>query len=470
MAVRASRILCVDDDPQILTVVTTTLRRSGHDPVGAANAGEALRVVESGTIDLVISDYQMPGITGLELLEMLRSDGHDVPLIMLTGHASIEHAVLAMRAGATDYLAKPFERPQLEMAVGKALEVGRLRRENQALRNEVSAQRGARRLLGASQPMRQVMQLIDSAATTRATVLLSGESGTGKELVARAIHESSDRRNEAFITLNCAALPPGLIESALLGHERGAFTGAFKRVIGAFERAHGGTILLDEITEMRLDLQAKLLRVLQEQEFERVGGTTPIKVDARVIATTNRGIEEEVGAGRFRQDLYYRIKVLSIALPALRDRREDIPLLAAQFAARAAADLGKRIDGFSPAATALLEGNDWPGNVRELQHAVERAVILSAEPILQPYLFEAQRKSAAATATDPAVSPEQRTGHRDAGSEPSIRIELDSYNLTAAEDLLIQRALAASDNNRRKAAELLGISDRTLRKRLNAPV
>jgi len=462
----ASRILCVDDDASLLAVLVTTLRRLGHDAIGAPNAGEAFRVVEAGGIDLVISDYQMPGITGLELLEMLRGGGHDVPLIMLTGFASIAHAVQAMRAGATDYLAKPFEPQYLELAVGKALEVGRLRRENETLRREVMVHRGARRILGDSPAIRQVLDLIERAGTTRATVLLSGESGTGKELVARAIHDASDRRDKAFITLNCAALPAGLIESALFGHERGAFTGAFKRVLGAFERASGGTILLDEITEMRLDLQAKLLRVLQEQQFERVGGTSPISVDVRVIATTNRGIEEEVAAGRFRQDLYYRIKVLAVELPPLRARREDIPLLAARFAAQSAAEMGKRVDGFSPAAMSLLEASDWPGNVRELQHAVERAVILSAEPVLQPYLFETQEKL---TTPRSAILAEPLDEANGDGGGP-IRIELEGYDLGVAEDLLIQRALAASGNNRRKAAELLGITDRTLRKRLNTPI
>ena len=464
----ASRILCVDDDPQILTLITTTLRRAGHEPIGAPNAGEAIRVVAAGGIDLVISDYQMPGITGLELLEILRADGHDVPLIMLTGMASIEHAVEAMKAGATDYLAKPFERPHLEISVGKALEVGRIRRENASLRREVTAQRDNQSILGSSPAIRHVLEMIDRAATTRSTVLLAGESGTGKELVARAIHDASPRRNQPFITINCAALPPGLIESALFGHERGAFTGAFRRMIGAFERASGGTILLDEITEMRIDLQAKLLRVLQEQEFERVGGTAPIRVDTRVIATTNRGIEGEVAAGRFRQDLYYRIKVLTVDLPPLRERRGDILILAAKFAARSAAGLGKLFTGFAPGSEVLLEAYDWPGNVRELQHAVERAVILSGDPILQPYLFQTQRQAGEVGMKEKGTG----NGSPEPGAEEPdhpIVIELDDYNLASAEAVLVQKALVASGSNRRKAAELLGITDRTLRKRLNAP-
>ena len=453
-----TRILCVDDDAQVLALIATTLRRDGHEVLTAPNAGEALHRVSAGDIDLVISDYQMPGITGLELLGMLRAEGHDVPLIMLTGHASIDHAVEAMRAGATDYLAKPFGREHLQLAIDRALEVGRLRRENDALRREIMQERGRRRLIGTSAAMREVQQLIERAAASRATVLLQGESGTGKELVARAIHEASDRRDRAFITLNCAALPPGLIESALFGHERGAFTGALKRAHGAFERAHGGTLLLDEITEMRLDLQPRLLRVLQEQEFERLGGDAPIRVDVRVIATSNRDITREVAAGRFRQDLFYRINVLTMTLPPLRERAEDIPALAMRFAASTAEELRKPFEGFSPAAMEALEGYGWPGNVRELQHAVERAVILGDAPTLEPHLFPDQWTG----------TPAPADGGGPTADGP--RITLTDFNLAQAQALLIQRALAAAGNNRTRAAELLGITDRTLRKKLNRKV
>src|SRR5690348_6207061 len=270
----------------------------------------------------------MPGLTGLEFLSLLQREGYDVPLIMMTRYASIEHAVAAIKAGAVDYITKPVRAAQLELAVEQALELVRLRRENAALKREIMETRSERQIIGESQAIRRALQAAASAAPTRATVLLQGESGTGKELFARAIHELSERRDKPFIKLNCAALPEGLVESALFGHERGAFTGALKRVEGAFERAHGGTLLLDEISEMRLDLQAKLLRVLQEQEFERVGGTSPIRVDVRVIATTNRDLAAEAAAGRFRQDLFFRLSVLPIALPPLRDRPGDIPLLA----------------------------------------------------------------------------------------------------------------------------------------------
>jgi transcriptional regulator with GAF, ATPase, and Fis domain len=316
------------------------------------------------------------------------------------------------------------------------------------------------------------------AAPTRATVLLQGESGTGKELFARAIHDQSDRRDKPFIKLNCAALPDGLIESALFGHERGAFTGAVKRVEGAFERANGGTLLLDEISEMKLELQAKLLRVLQEQEFERVGGTSPIRVDVRVIATTNRDLAHEAAAGTFRQDLYYRLSVMPIVIPPLRDRTEDIPVLAYRFATRTAAEIGKDINGISPEAISLLMAYPWPGNIRELQHAVERAVILSRDSVLQPHAFEGQQlglvhplaRQAAARNAAMTGGPVGTIGGNGAGSSvPPDAVVLTSLNIDEAERALIMRALEVTKNNRTRTAELLGISVRTLRNKLNGP-
>jgi DNA-binding NtrC family response regulator len=297
-------ILCLDDEPAIGLILQDTLERAGHQTVSAHNVPQALQGLAGGAIDLIISDYRMPGLTGLEFLALLRQEGYETPLIMLTGYGSIEHAVAAIKAGAIDYITKPVRPEQLELAVNQALEVVRLRRENHRLRKEVMEYRSERQIIGDSLAIRRVLQTIATAAPTRATVLLEGESGTGKELFARAIHGQSDRRDGAFIKLNCAALPEGLIESALFGHEKGAFTGAIKRVEGAFERANGGTLLLDEISEMRLDLQAKLLRVLQEQEFERVGGSQAIKVDVRIVATTNRDLAAFAVAGHFRQDLY----------------------------------------------------------------------------------------------------------------------------------------------------------------------
>jgi DNA-binding NtrC family response regulator len=317
--------------------------------------------------------------------------------------------------------------------------------------------------------MRRLLQTIATAAPTRATVLLQGESGTGKELVARAIHDQSERSDGPFIKLNCAALPEGLVESALFGHERGAFTGAIKRVPGAFERAHGGTLLLDEISEMRLDLQAKLLRVLQEQEFERVGGTTPIKVDVRIIATTNRDLAVEAEAGRFRRDLFFRLSVIPIEIPPLRERGDDVPLLAYRFAAHSANETKKEFAGISPEALAVLQRYDWPGNVRELQHAIERAVILASGPMLTPIHFEGQRFGLAQPATSSrGVALRSMPQPNGDGATEFERVVLNSFDLGEAETQLIARALEVAEGNRTRAAELLGLSVRTLRNKLNA--
>jgi DNA-binding NtrC family response regulator len=473
-----ANILCVDDDSSIRMIIEDTLTRAGHRSLGASNVVEALQVLSHESIDLIVSDYRMPGLTGLEFLALLQQEGLQIPLIMLTGHASIEHAVAAIKAGAIDYITKPIRAQQLELAVEQALEFVRLKRENDALRREVMEFRNAREVIAESASMRAVLQTIAMVAPTRATVLLQGESGTGKELLATAVHDLSDRRDKTLIKLNCAALPEGLIESALFGHERGAFTGAVKRVEGAFERAHGSTLLLDEISEMKLELQAKLLRVLQEREFERVGGTTTLHVDVRVIATTNQDLAAEAAAGNFRQDLYYRLAVVPVVVPPLRERSEDIPMMAQRFAQRAAAEIGKQITGISPEAMALLLEFPWPGNVRELQHAVERAVILSRDPMLQPHHFDAQRdgmtsalaKQASRTwerGRTPPSSPvggEIRTGNG-AGSG----VILETLNVHDAERLLIKRALEVTHENRTKAAHLLGISVRTLRNKLNGP-
>ena len=467
-------ILYVDDEPAVGLIVEDTLVRAGHEAVGARSVPEALQVLAGGPVDLIISDYRMPGITGLEFLSMLQREGYDIPLIMLTGYASIEHAVASIKAGAIDYITKPVRPQQLELAVDQALEFVRLRRENDLLRQEVMEFRNERSIVGDSAVVRRILQTVAMAAPTRATVLLQGESGTGKELFARAVHDQSDRRDKPFIKLNCAALPEGLIESALFGHEKGAFTGAIKRVEGAFERAHRGTLLLDEISEMRLDLQAKLLRVLQEQEFERVGGSGPIKVDVRIIATTNRDLAAESAAGTFRQDLYYRLSVIPVLIPPLRERPEDVPLLAYRFAMRTAAENGKELRGISPEALAMLQSYPWPGNVRELQHVIERAVILNADLVLQPHALEGDRFGLTHTIGS-GVTPMRALYASAANAANGLpapdpnAVTLTSLNVAEAERVLIQRALVASEQNRTRAAELLGISVRTLRNKLNGP-
>ena len=458
-------ILYVDDEPSVGLILEDTLRRAGHDAVGARNVPEALQALARGNVDLIISDYRMPGLTGLEFLALIRREGYEVPLIMLTGYASIEHAVSSIKAGAVDYITKPVRPQQLELAVDQALKLVRLKKENDALRREVMEFRNERQIVGDSVAIRRIMQTVATAAPTRATVLLQGESGTGKELFARSVHDQSDRRDRPFIQLNCAALPEGLVESALFGHEKGAFTGAIKRVEGAFERANRGTLLLDEISEMRLDLQAKLLRVLQEQEFERVGGTSTIRVDVRIIATTNRDLAAEAARGAFRQDLYYRLSTIPIAIPPLRDR----------FAIRIGAEMGKEVKAISEEGLDVLQRYDWPGNVRELQHVVERAVILSSDPVVPAHAFEGLRFGLANALAGPVSAAQHAliaaglVPIPDDDRDDGVLVRLTSLNVEEAESMMIQKALEMSGNNRTKAAELLGMSVRTLRNKLNAP-
>ncbi len=460
-----SRILCVDDEPSVLGALTRILERSGHAVVTARNAGEALHLLKTEEIDLIVSDFQLPGIDGIEFIQMLRRDRDNTPVIMLTGFGSIDHAMDAVRAGAEDYLTKPFDPEHLVYRIEQTLKRAKMERELDDLRREVVQQRSARTILGKSSALERAMDLVIAAARSRATVLLEGESGTGKELLAREIHNLSDRRARPFIKLNCAALPEGLVESALFGHEKGAFTGAIRRVDGAFERADGGTLLLDEISEMRVDLQAKLLRVLQEREFERVGGSESITVDVRVIATTNRDLTQEVQRGTFRRDLYYRLNVIAIVAPPLRERLSDVPLLAHHFAARAAAESGKKIEGISAEAIDLLQSYAWPGNVRELQHAVERAVVLAEHPMLDVSAFDAIRRSLDVKRDAAAVRMVQFSET----STTQSGITLPTLDLGKAEEALIAEALRVSNNNRTHAAGLLGIGVRTLRKKLNSP-
>jgi DNA-binding NtrC family response regulator len=412
----------------------------------------------------------MPSLDGFDLLELMKVEGLTAPVVMVTAFGGVANAVAAIKAGAVNYLLKPFQAEELELALAQALSVAKLRDENAALLREVQSRRGAVEIVGESFALHKLLESVAAAAKTRATVLLQGESGTGKELLARAIHDQGDRRAGPFVRINCAALPEGLIESTLFGHERGAFTGALKRSIGAFERANGGTLLLDEISEMRLDLQPKLLRVLQEREFDRLGGTGPVQVDVRVIATTNRDLAAEAAAGRFRQDLYYRLSVFPITVPPLRERRDDIPLLAYKFAARAAADAGKDFQGFDPDALELLRSHSWPGNVRELQHAVERAVILSTEPLLHAHLFahvtaEPRRPAGAAARRAGAL----RNGGRGDEESGAHTLVVPTLDLMDIERRVIDHALSVSGGNRTRAAALLGIDVRTLRRKLNGP-
>ncbi len=465
-------ILCVDDEPSVGVVIEAALTKLGHTPILASGVDEAMKAVGRQQFDLIISDYRMPNATGLDLLSQLEKESYQIPVIIMTGYSSVEHAVMSLRSGAIDYLTKPIRAETLRIAVNQALEVIRLKKENETFRQELSSLRGRRQILGESGALRRVLEVVSTVAPTKATILLQGESGTGKELVARAIHEQSPRRDRPFITINCAAMPEGLVESALFGHEKGAFTGATARTQGAFERANGGTLLLDEVSEMRLDLQAKLLRVIQEQEFERVGGQQPIRVDVRLVATTNRDLKADAEAGKFRQDLYYRLNVVPILMPPLRERLEDIPALVHHFVGRAAQQLGVEVSGVAPEAIAAMQGRTWPGNIRELANAVERAVILSRGGVLGASAFvdDSLRMSAPPSLTAPSPAHGSAAPARSAatGGDPENIIP-DSFNLDELERIAIQRALVATGGNRTRAAKLLGISERTLRNKLNSP-
>ena len=462
--IRMATILCIDDEPSVGVVLEHTLTELGHRPVLARSVTDAFGHLNRSPVDLIVSDYKMPEATGLDLLAQLERDGFNTPVIMLTGYSSIEHAVLSIKSGAIDYLTKPIRPETLEIAVNQALELVRLRRENETFRRERATLKASREIVGTSQALRNVLQVIGTVAPTRATVLLQGESGTGKELFAHALHAQSSRHDGPFIKLNCAAMPEGLVESALFGHEKGAFTGATARAMGAFERAHKGSLMLDEVSEMRLDLQSKLLRVIQEYEFERVGGQSAIKVDVRLIATTNRDLKKAVEEGKFREDLYYRLNVVPIRTPPLRERLDDMPLLVNHFIRRVAKESGSRVAGVSPEAITRLQQYSWPGNVRELSNVIERASILSRTEVITPEAFADIGRdfeppaAVAAPPLPPAGAPAE-----------SKTIPPEMFNLRDIEKVMIERALVATGGNRTRAAKLLGISERTLRNKLNSP-
>jgi DNA-binding NtrC family response regulator len=385
---------------------------------------------------------------GLEVLRQVRAKLPGVDVVVMTAYATVETAVSALKAGAVDYIMKPFTPDEIEVVVQKALEYRRLEQENLYLRSELKELFNYDQMVGESKAMVAVYDQVQKVAPSRATVLICGDTGTGKELVARAIHFTSPRRNKPFIKINCAALSAGLLESELFGHEKGSFTGADRRKIGRFELANEGTLLLDEISEMNVDLQAKLLRVLQEREFERVGGTTPIGVDTRIVSTTNKVLSEAVESGKFREDLYFRLNVVPIHLPSLRERKEDIPLLAEHFVRKFSRENGRRVDKVSPEAIRMLSGHSWPGNVRELENCIERAVVLSGDRILHPEHFSFG-----------AVPVKTSRGN-------GVSVPHGS-TVDEAARMLIEDTLDRCNDNRTRAAQSLGISVRTLRNKLH---
>lgn len=439
------RILVVDDNELFRESVVETLSRLGHDIESAPEGKTACTMLYPGRYDLIVSDMKMPGISGIELLEAAKKIDPDVPFLIITAYGAIETAVDAMKKGAYDFIQKSDSLiRELEMTVERTLQYRSLLEENRKLKDELRKQW---QFIGNDTAMAEVKELISSVALSRSTVLITGESGTGKELAARSIHLQSKRCNGPFVKINCAALPEGLIESELFGHEKGAFTGAIKQKKGLFENASGGTLLLDEIGEMPLPAQAKLLRVLQEREVHKVGGDEPVEVDVRIVATTNRSLENEIEAGKFREDLYYRLNVIHIDLPPLRKRLEDIPELVMFFIRKFNKENGFSVEGVADGSMELLKQHGWPGNIRELENAIERAVVLTRTGLISPSLFRLKTPWGNRKKDPDALQAGLTVGEM--------------------ERVLIFRTLEACDQNRTKAAEMLGISIRTLRNKLN---
>jgi two-component system response regulator PilR (NtrC family) len=447
----STRILVVDDERSMREFLEIFFRREGYDVTTVAAVDEALMAVEADDYDVVITDLQMPGRSGLELLHEMRECAPETPIIMITAFATTENAIAAMKQGAHDYITKPFKVDEIRVVVEKALEKKNLTSENRRLKTELRSQMRSRNLVGNSVAMQRVYDLVAQVAATKTNVLISGESGTGKELVARAIHEQSDRVSEPFVAVNCGAIPENLLESELFGHVKGAFTGAVQNKAGLFETADRGTLFLDEVGELTPPLQVKLLRVIQEKAIRRVGGTGDRKVDVRILAATNRRLEEEVAAARFREDLYYRLNVIQVALPPLRDRLEDVPLLVRHFIDKYTAELGKPISGVSDDAMDVLLGYPFPGNVRELENVIERAVALARGEWVE-------RDSLAPSVLNPPV--------RDAVSRiPTTGADLEAMLANYERGLLLE-GLERSGGVKKRAAQLLGISFRSFRYRL----
>ncbi len=440
-------ILIVDDEKSTRDGLARALQRAYRVHL-AEDGAKALDVLNRHDIDVVLSDLRMPGMDGLTLIQRALTRTPQPICILLTAYGSVENAVEAMKRGAYDYLTKPVNLDELDLLLQRALRSRDVEQENVQLREQLDERFGLERFIGKSPALEEVLDMIRQVAPSRANVLIQGETGTGKELVAQALHRLSPRSKGKLVTVHCAALPPTLLESELFGHEKGAFTGATERRAGRFEWADGGSVFLDEIGEIEPQVQVKILRVLEQRQFERIGGRETLEVDVRLIAATNRDLQAEVAAGRFREDLYYRLNVVTITLPPLRERREDVPLLAQSFLQEFAEENGKALEGFTTDCMQALMGYDWPGNIRELRNAVERMVVLARQPRL--------------TVRDLPATIRQ--------SEPVPGGQLPlmgDLSLEEAEKQLILQALEANGGNRTKAAEQLKISRRTLHRKLN---
>jgi DNA-binding NtrC family response regulator len=440
-----NRILVVDDNELFRDSIVETLRRLGYSIEAAKDGPTALQMIGHTHFDLVISDMKMPGMSGIQLLEQIKVNNPDMPFLIITAYGAVETAVDAMKKGAYDFLQKSDNLiRELELTVERTLQFQSLVNENRVLRSALNKQFD---FIGKNPMMDDIRSMIASVAASRSTVLITGESGTGKELIARAIHFQSKRSGGPFVKVNCAALPEGLIESELFGHEKGAFTGAIKQKKGMFEAASGGTLLLDEIGEMPMIAQAKLLRVLQEKEIHKVGGDDPIEVDVRIIATTNRDLEAQVSKGNFREDLFYRLNVFYIHLPPLRERKDDIVKIAEHFIEKFNNENGFSVDGLDEGCIPIITGYNWPGNIRELENSVERAVVLTKSGRIKPEIFKFKSHNDHSNTSNGAIQP--------------------GTTVAEIEKQLIFKTLDHCNQNRTRAAELLGISIRTLRNKLN---
>lgn len=452
-----SHILVIDDDPAVRQVLSETLVNEGHQVTLVSSGLEGVEAVKDQPVHVVLTDLQMPGIDGLETIDRISKVDSKIIAIVMTGYGTIDYAVRAMKAGAFDFITKPFEPDTVAVVVKKALDVYKLKQENHLLRKAVRDQYRLEHLVGTSAPMRLVLDFVEKVADSDSTVLIEGESGTGKELIARMLHFNSMRRDRPLVPVNCGAIPETLLESELFGHEKGAFTGAAHTRLGRFELAHGGTIFLDEVGEMSLPLQVKLLRVLQERCFERVGGTRTINVDVRIIAATNQDLAQAVQERRFRQDLYYRLHVIPIHIPPLRERRSDIPLLVNHFIAQFNQLRRTDILGMEPDALARMTEEEWPGNIRELENMIERLAVL--------------KKKGWITVSDLPESPIKMTAVKASETpEHFIRFSEDGINLTKElehyENRLIGEALRKANGITSRAAQLLQVNRTTLVEKL----
>ncbi len=442
-------ILIVDDEPNYLVILSELLRDEGFEVFTASGGAQGLALVQDVDLDMVITDMQMPGMDGLQLLQAIKKINKDLPVVMITAFAEVDKAVAAMQAGACNYLSKPFSNDELIVTLNKAVQHYSLIRENIRLRKAILTRTGFAGMVGKNARMVQVYELIEKVAPTPSSVLITGESGTGKELVAKAIHMNSPRQDKAFITVNCAALAENLLESELFGHEKGAFTGAVVMRKGRFELADGGTLFLDEIGEIPLALQAKLLRALQEKSFERVGGSKTLSVDVRIISATNKELKEEVAQGRFREDLYYRLNVIHVLLPPLRERMDDIPILVEYFIRTVSERLTKPGLSISPDALRLLVTLPWEGNVRELENTIERAAILCNNNRIEADDVQPESTNRSSQAA--------WTREMDLGQLIPDSVELNEV-LYAVEEKMLNRALETTGFVQARAAEKLGIT------------